>query len=59
MLQIFDKTIDGHDYQVTQFAAMRGLKHAVKISKIVGPGSVKALKGITLRARLRRVTATV
>ncbi|MBC3540660.1 phage tail assembly chaperone [Rufibacter sediminis] len=38
MLETKEKTIDGHEYQVTQFPALKGMRLAVKIGKLLGDG---------------------
>ncbi len=38
MLECKEKTIDGHEYQVTQFPAMQGMKIAVALAKLFGAG---------------------
>lgn len=43
MLECKEKTIDGHEYQVTQFPAMHGMKIAVSLAKLLGSGLSGAL----------------
>lgn len=43
MIETKTKTICGHQYEVTQFPAMIGLRKAIKLSKIIGPGIGKAV----------------
>ncbi|MFC3227330.1 phage tail assembly chaperone [Marinibaculum pumilum] len=45
MIEHREKTIGGHEYSVTQFPAMQGLRIAVRLVKLVGPGMAKALDG--------------
>lgn len=37
MISTKEKNINGHDYQVTQFGAMAGIRLAVRIVKTLGP----------------------
>lgn len=48
MIQAKNKTINGHEYTVTQFPAMHGLRMAVRLFKVVGPGLGKALSAGSL-----------
>jgi len=52
MIESKTREIDGHQYQVTQFAAMTGLRYAVRLVKIIGPGLGKALGGVDSLAGL-------
>jgi hypothetical protein len=36
MIETKEKTIDGHEYQVTQFPAMQGIRNAITLAKLFG-----------------------